>query len=163
MYSVVPSLSGVHLFAPWWTVACQVSLSFSVSCSLPKFMSIESVMLFNHVIVCHPLLLLPSIFPASGSFPMSLIFVSIGQSIGASVSASILPMNIQGWFPLRLTGWSPCCPRDSQDSFLSPQSKSINSSMVSLVYAPALISLPATGKTTALTLGTFVGKVMPLL
>jgi len=52
----------------------------------------------------HPLLPLPSIFPASGSFSMSQFFASGGQNIGASASASILPMNIQGWFPLGLTG-----------------------------------------------------------
>ena len=52
-----------------------------------------------------PLLLLPSIFPSSGSFPMSQFFTSGGQSIGASVSASALPLNFQDWFPLGLTGW----------------------------------------------------------
>ena len=67
-------------------------------------MSIESVMPSNHLILCHPLLLLPSIFPTSRSFLTSQLFASGGQSIGASASASVLPMNIQGWFPLRLTG-----------------------------------------------------------
>ena len=67
-------------------------------------MPIESVMRSNHLILCHLLLLLPSIFPASGSFPMSQFFASGGQSIGASASASVLPMYIQGWFPLGLTG-----------------------------------------------------------
>ena len=70
--------------------------------SLLKFMSIELVMLSNHLILCLPLLLLPSIFPASGSFPLSWLFTSDGQSIGAS--ALVLPMSIQGWFSLRLTG-----------------------------------------------------------
>ena len=64
-------------------------------------MSIELVMPSNHLILCHPLLLLPSIFPASGSFPVSQFFASGGQSIGVSASASVLPMNIQNWFPLR--------------------------------------------------------------
>ena len=74
--------------------------------SLPKPMSIESVMPSNnHLILCHPLLLLPSIFPASGSFQMSQLFASGGQSIGASASASVLPMNTQDWFPLGWTGW----------------------------------------------------------
>ena len=69
-------------------------------------------------------------FLASGSFPMSYLFTSGGQSTGASASASILPMNIQGWFPLRLSGLTdPCCPRDSQESCLTPQFKSINSSV----------------------------------
>ena len=65
-------------------------------------MSIELVMSSNHLILSHPLLLLPSTFLASGSFPMSQLFASDGQNIGAS--ASVLPMNIQGWFPLGLTG-----------------------------------------------------------
>ena len=58
----------------------------------------------NHLILCHPLLLLPSIFPSIRSFPMSRFFASGGQSIGVSASASVLPMNIQNWFPLGLTG-----------------------------------------------------------
>ena len=69
-----------------------------------QLMSIESVMPSNHLILCHPLLLLPSIFPASGSFPVSQLFASGGQSIGASASTSVLPMNIQDWFHLGLTG-----------------------------------------------------------
>ena len=65
-------------------------------------MSIESVMLSNYLILCCPLIPLPSVFPASGSFPMSWLFSSGGQSIG--MSASVLPVNIQGWFPWGLTG-----------------------------------------------------------
>ena len=74
---------------------------------LPEFaqtMFIESVMPSNHLILHPSLLLLPSTFPASGSFPMSQLFASGDQSIGASVSASVLPTNIQEWFPLGLTG-----------------------------------------------------------
>ena len=67
-------------------------------------MSIESVMPSSHLILCCPLLLLPSVFPASGSFPMSQFFASGGQSIGVSASASVLPMNTQDQFPLELTG-----------------------------------------------------------
>ena len=68
-------------------------------------MSIESVMPSNRLILCHPLLLPPSIFPSIRVFfPMSQLFISGGQSIGASASASVLPMNIQGWFLLGLTG-----------------------------------------------------------
>ena len=74
------------------------------SWSLLKLMSIESVMPSNHLILFHPLLLLPSIFPELGSFPMSQFFALSGQSIGASASASVLSMNIQDWFPLGLTG-----------------------------------------------------------
>ena len=98
------SQSPVWLFATPWTAAFHAPLSSTMSWSLLKFMSIKSVILCNHHILCCPLLLLPSIFPASGSFPVSLFFISVGQSIGALVSASVLPVNIQGWSPLRLTG-----------------------------------------------------------
>ena len=90
---VIQLLSHVQLFATPWTAACQASLSFTISLSLLKHMSIEPVMLSNHLILCRPLLP-PSIFPASGSFSMSQFFASDGQSIGASVSALVLPMNI---------------------------------------------------------------------
>ena len=79
-------------------------LSFTISQSLLRHISIESMMPSNHLSLCCPLLLLPSIFPASGSLPMSWLFASRGQSIRASASALVLPMNIQDWFPLGLTG-----------------------------------------------------------
>ena len=81
----------------------QALLSFTVSQSLLKFMFTGLVIIAKHLILCHPLLLLP--FPASGSFPISPLFASHGQSIRASASASVLPMNIQGGFPLGWTGW----------------------------------------------------------
>ena len=68
-------------------------------------------------------------FPASGSFPMSWLFTSGGQSIGALASASVLPVNIQGWFPLGLTGLLSLLFRDVQESSPAPQFKSINSSV----------------------------------
>ena len=75
----------------------------------------------------------PQSFPASGSFPMSQLFASGGQSIGVSASTSVLPMNTQDWFPLGWTGWmdgwmdgSPCSPRDSQESYTTQQFKKIN-------------------------------------
>ena len=126
----VQSLSHVQLFVIPWTAACQASLSLTICQILPKFMFIESVMPSNH-------LLLPSIFQASGSFQMSRLFASGGQSTGASASASALPMNIQGWFPLKLV-WSPCCPRDSPESSPAPQFKSINSWVLSHPYGPSL-------------------------
>ena len=73
----------------------------------------------------------PCSFPASGSFPMSLHFLTDGQSMGASAAASVLPMNIQGWFPLGLTGLNFFL---SQESSLAPQFKSINSLVCSLPY-----------------------------
>ena len=83
---------------------CQASPSFIISLSLFKLVFFESVMPSDQLILCRPLLLLLQSFPASGSFPVSHVFASGGQSIGASASASVLPMNIQGWFPLGLTG-----------------------------------------------------------
>ena len=103
-FSSMQSLSRVWRFATPWNAAHKASLSITNSQSFLKFMSIESVMPSNHLILCHPLLLLPSIFPASGSFPMIQLFTSVGQSIEASALASVLPMNIQDWFPLGLTG-----------------------------------------------------------
>ena len=79
-------------------------------------------------------------FPASGSFPMSQLFASGGQSIWVSASASVLSMNIQDWFPLGLTVGSPCGPRDSQESSTTPQFKSINSLVLSFLYSPILTS-----------------------
>ena len=99
----VQFLTHVWLFATLWTAARQASLSFTISWSF-KFMSLEVVMPSNHLILCRPLLFLPSIFPSVGSFPMSWLFASGGQTIGASASASVPPMNIQCWFPLGLTG-----------------------------------------------------------
>ena len=91
---------------------------------------------------CHPTILssvipfsfCPQSFPASGSFPMSQLFAWGGQSIGVSASASVLPMNTQDWFPLG-------CPRDSQESSPTPQFKSINSSALSFLYSPTLMSI----------------------
>ena len=98
-------------------------------------------------------------FPASGSFLTSQFFTSGGQNIGASASASV---NIQGWFPLDWLVWSPCCPRDSQESSPAPQVESINS-LVCLLYGLTLTSVHDTGKNIALTICTFIGKVMSLL
>ena len=101
----VQSFSHVQLFETLWAAAHQASLSITNSQSLLKLMSIVSVMPSNHLILCCPLLLPPSIFPSIGCLQMSWFFISGCQSIGASASASVLPMNIQDWFPLGLTGW----------------------------------------------------------
>jgi len=82
------------------------------------------------------------LFPASGSFPMSQLFASGGQSVRVSVSTSVLPMNIQDWFPLGLTDLiSLQSTRDSHESYSTPQFKSINFSAFSLLYGPALTSI----------------------
>ena len=102
----VQSLIRVRLFVIPWTTECQASLSITNSWSPPKPMSIESVMPSNHLIIYHPLLLLPSIFSSIRVFPMSQLFTSGGQSIGFSASTSVLPMNTQNWSPSGWTGWS---------------------------------------------------------
>ena len=88
-----------------WTAARQASLTITNSQSLLKPMSIESVMPSSHLILCHPLLLLPQSLPASETFPMNQLFTWGGQSIGVSALASVLPMNTQDWSPSEWTGW----------------------------------------------------------
>ena len=102
-FSSVQLLGRVQLFATPWTVACQASLSITNSQNLLKLMSIESVMPSRHLILCHPLLLLPSIFPSIRIFSKYSVLRIRCQSIGIWASASVLPMNIQDWFPLGLT------------------------------------------------------------
>ena len=103
---VVQLLSSVRLFVTPWTVACQAPLSSTISRSLLKFMSIESVMLPISSISSFP-----QSFPASRSYPMNQLFTSGGQSIGAS--ALVLKINNQNSFPLGLTGSFSLNPRDS--------------------------------------------------
>ena len=152
------SLSHVWLFMAPWMAASQASLSFSISWSLLKLMSIESVMSSHHLILCCPFSSCPQSFPASGSFPMSWLFESGGQSIGAS--ASVLPMNIQGWFPL---GWTGLI------SVLFKRLKSLLQHLnlkASILWCWAFfivqLSHPymTTGKAMALTRQTFVSKVL---
>ena len=100
--AVVQSLSCVWFFVHSWTVAFQASLSLTILWSLLEFISIKSVMLSNISFSSAPFSFCLQSFPASGSFPMSQFFTLCGQSPGAT--ASVLPMNIQGWFSLRLTG-----------------------------------------------------------
>ena len=103
VHVVSVQLSHVQLFATPWTAARQVSLSITNSQSLLKLMSIESVMLSKHLILCHPLLLLPSIFLSIRVFSNESI-LHIGWPKYWSFSINI-PMNIQDWFPLGWTGW----------------------------------------------------------
>ena len=108
--------------------------------SLLKFMSIESVMLSNCLIFCHSLFLLPSVLSNISSFPVSQLFTSGGESIGTSASASVLPMNIQSWFPLGLTGLNSMLSKGLTKVSPAPQFESINSSAFSLLYGPTLTS-----------------------
>ena len=93
---VVQLLNRAHLFVTPRTATREASLCFPVSQSLLRFMSSESVKLSNHLTLCHPLSFCFQSFPESGSFLMIWLFASSGQNIGASASASVLPMNIQG-------------------------------------------------------------------
>ena len=137
---VVQLASCVWLLVTPWTVACQASL-FSPSpgvcpssCPLHQWCHptiSSSVFVFSFCLQS---------FPASGSFSMSWIFTSDGWSTGASASASILPMNIQGWFPLRLTGLISLLCKGLASS-PAPQFKSINSSVLCLLYGPALTTV----------------------
>ena len=140
-FSSVQSLSHVQLFATPWMAARRPPCPsptpgvHSNSCPLSQW--------------CHPTIQssvipfssCPQSFPASGSFPMSQLFASGGQRIGVSASASVLPMNIQDWFPLGLFGLISLSSRDSQESFPIPQLKSINSSVLSFLYSPTLTSI----------------------
>ena len=96
---VVQLLSCVWLFVTRWTAAHQASLAFTISWSFLRLMSIELMMPS-----CCPFSFCPQSFPASGSFPMSWLFTLVGQSTGASASASVLLMKFQGWFLLGFTG-----------------------------------------------------------
>ena len=100
---VVQLLSCVWLFATPWTATHQASLCLSISWSMLKVMSIELVVPFTISSSITLFFRLQSP-PASGSFPMNWLYVSGDQSIGASASASVLPMNIQDWFLLGLIG-----------------------------------------------------------
>ena len=112
---VLQSLSRIQLFVTPWTAARQASLSSTItqscsnSCTLSQWCHPTISSFVTHFSSC------PQSFPASGSFSMSWLFISGGQSIGASIS--VLPESIQGWFPLGLTGLSPFSPRDSQRVF----------------------------------------------
>ena len=152
--------SCVWFFTTPWTAAPQTSLSPTISQSLPKFMSIELVMPPNHLIVCHPLLLLPLICPASGFFPVSQLFPSGGQSIAAS--ALILPKSIQGWLPFGLTGLISLLFKGLSRVFASSSKASV---LQRSAFFIVQLSHPykTTGKTIALTIWTFVSKVMSLL
>ena len=103
--SVQFSHSVVSASATPWTAAHQASLSFTNSQILLKLMSIKSVMPSNHLTSVIPFSSCLQSFPFSGSFPISQFFTSGSQSIRASATASVFPMNIQDWFPLGLIGW----------------------------------------------------------
>ena len=121
-----------------WTAAWQASLSFTISWSFLQLMSIESVMPSNHLIFCHPLLLLTSIFPSIKVFSNELA-LCIKWIKYWSFSYIISPSNeYSGLISFRIDWLFSFCPRDSQESSLTPQFKSINSSALSFLYSPTL-------------------------
>ena len=159
----VQSLSHVLLFKTPWTAAHQASVSISNSQSWLKLMSIESVMPSNHLILCHPLLLPPSIFPSIRVFSNESLLPILWPSTGVSPLASFLPMNIQDWFPLGWNGWISL-----QSKWLSSLLQH-HSSKQSILWHSAFfivqLSHPymTNGKSITLTRWTFAGKVMSLL
>ena len=133
--SSVQSLSDVRFFGTPWTAAHHVSLSITNSWSLLKLRwchpSISSsIVLFSSC---------PQSFPASGSFPTGQFFASGDQSIGVSASASVLPMNIQDWFPLGWAGWISLQSKGLSRVFSNTTFKSINSLVLSLLHSPTHI------------------------
>ena len=150
MFSSVQSISHVQLFATPWTTARQASLSHTISWSLLKLVSIESVTLSNHLILCRPLLLLSSIFPSIRVFSHESA-LRIRWPKYWSFSFSISPSNEHpGQISFRMDSLDllgllyvgcPCSPRGSQESSPTPQFKSINSSVLSFLHSPTLTSI----------------------
>ena len=172
---VVQWLSCVWLFASPWIVARQASLSLTISWSLPKFISIVLVMPSYHVILCCPLLLLPSVFPTNRVFSNeSAVHIrwpkywNCSFSISPSKDYSVLISFKIDWFgekkikKINWLVWSSCFPGYFQESSPAPQFEIINSSTLCLC-CPALTSICNYWKTIALTIWTFVGKLMSLL
>ena len=159
----VQFLSHVQLFVTPQTAAHQASLSLTISQSLLKLMSIQSVMPSNHLILCHPLLFLPSILPSIRVFSNVLALCLMWPKYWR-FSFSISPSNeysgliSSGWLV-----WSPCSPRDSEESFPTPQSKIINSSVLSFLYGPIFTSIHDYWKNHSFDYTDFVSSVMSLL
>ena len=142
------------------TGACQPSLSITNSRSLLELMSIESVMPSNHFILCHPLLLPPSIFPSVRVFSSEPALHIRWLKYCSSPSTSVLPISIQNWFPFGWTGWIFFQSKGFSRVFSNTTVQNITSSVLSFLYGPNLgHPYMTTGKTIALTTGTFVGKV----
>ena len=117
----------------------------------------------NHLVLCHPFLFLPSIFPSISIFSNESVLHIKCQSVGASASASVLPMNIQDCFPLGLTGFDFLVVQRTLKSLLQHHSSKASVLRHSAFFVVQPSHWYMTGKTTALTIQTFVGKVMSLL
>ena len=138
---IVRLLSRVWLFVTPWTAACQASLSFTISQSSIKLMSIESMMPSNHLILCHPLFLLPSVFRGIRVFSReSALHIRWSKYWSFSLTI-ILPMNIQGWFPLGLTGLISFLSKGLSRVFSNTTIQKHQFLVLSLLYGPTLISI----------------------
>ena len=140
-YSSVQLLSCDRLFETPWTASCQDSLSIINSQSLLKPCPLSQ---WCHQIISSSVVPFSSClqsFPESGSFQMSQLFKSGGQSTGVSALTSVLLMNIQDWLPLWLMVGPPCSPRDTQESCPTPQFKISSSSVLRFLYSPTLTSI----------------------
>ena len=134
-------VSRVQLFVTPWTAARQASLSITNSQSLLKLMAIQSVMPSNHLILCHPLYLLLSMFPSIRVFSSELTLCTQWPKYW-SFSFSISPSNeYSGLTSFRMDWFELYCPKDSQESSPAPEFKSINFSALSLLYGPTLTSV----------------------
>ena len=140
-FSPVEFLSHVQLFVTPWTAACKASLSITNSQRLLKLISIESVISSNHLILCHPLLLLPSIFPSIRVFSNESVFRIRWPKYWSFSSTSVLPMNTEDWSPLGWTGWISLQSKGLSRVFSTPQFKSINSLVLSFLYSLTLTSI----------------------
>ena len=140
LVSTVQLLSRVRLFATPWTAARQASLSITNSWSLPKFMSVESVMPSNHLILCCPLLL-PSIFPSIRVFSNESVLRTRWPKYW-SFSFSISPSNEHtGLISLRMDWLDLLAVQGTLKSSPTPHFKSINSSVLSFLHSPTLTSI----------------------
>ena len=140
-FSSVQSLSRVGLFATPWTAARQASLSIINSRSLLKLMSIESVMPSNHLILCHPLLLLPSNFPSIRVFSNESV-LRIRWPEFWSFSFSVSPSNeYSGLISFRIDWIDLFAVQGTREYSPKPQFKSINFSALSFLYSPTLASI----------------------
>ena len=141
MYSVVfvvQSLGCVQLFATLWTAACQASLSFTISWSLLKLMSIELVILSNHLILCRPLLLLPSIFPSIGVFSNDSALCITWTNYW---SFTISPSNeYSGLISFRIDWFDLLHVQGALESPLLHKFRNINSSVLSFLNGPTFTS-----------------------
>ena len=126
-----------------WTATCQASLSFTNSCSLLKLISIKSMMPSNRLILCHPPLLLPSIFPSIREMISNESALRIRWPKYWSFSFNISPSNeYSGLISFRIDWFDVLAVQGTQESSLAPQFKNINSSALSLLYGPSLTYVP---------------------